>query len=184
MQKFYIGLKGSYGGVLMVGIITGIIGMSLINPLSLAAGAVIGRKAYKDDAEARLLRRRNEAKMLIRRQVDEIIFQVGKQLRDRLRIVQRTTRDHFTAIADEHHRSLADSVLAAQKAATMYATERDKRVTALRKDLERVDALTKRARAITTADTRAATAGAPAAEKRPPASAGTAAEPAVGTATT
>jgi hypothetical protein len=184
MQKFYIGLKGSYGGVLMVGIMTGIIGMSLINPLSLAAGAVIGRKAYKDDAEARLLRRRNEAKMLIRRQVDEIIFQVGKQLRDRLRIVQRTTRDHFTAIADEHHRSLADSVLAAQKAATMYATERDKRVTALRKDLERVDALTKRARAITTADTRAATAGAPAAEKRPPASAGTAAEPAVGTAAT
>jgi hypothetical protein len=122
--------------------------------------------------------------MLIRRQVDEIIFQVGKQLRDRLRIVQRTTRDHFTAIADEHHRSLADSVLAAQKAATMYATERDKRVTALRKDLERVDALTKRARAITTADTRAATAGAPATEKRPPVSAPAAAEPAVGTAST
>ena len=148
MQKFYIGLKGSYGGVLMVGIITGIIGMSIINPLSLAAGAVIGRKAYKDDTEARLLRRRNEAKALIRRQVDEIIFQVGKQLRDRLRIVQRTTRDHFTAIADEHHRSLADSVLAAQKAATMYATERDQRISALRKDLERVDALTKRARGI------------------------------------
>lgn len=153
MQKFYIGLKGSYGGVLMVGIITGIIGMSIINPLSLAAGAVIGRKAYKDDTEARLQRRRNEAKGLIRRQIDEIIFQVGKQLRDRLRIVQRTTRDHFTTIADEHHRSLADSVLAAQKAATMYATERDNRVTALRRDLERVDALTRRARAIDTVST-------------------------------
>ncbi|WP_448004192.1 dynamin family protein [Agromyces bauzanensis] len=147
-QKFYIGLKGSYGGVLMVGIITGIIGMSIINPLSLAAGAVIGRKAYKDDTEARLQRRRNEAKVLIRRQVDEIIFQVGKQLRDRLRLVQRTTRDHFTTIADEHHRSLADSVLAAQKAASLYAAERDKRVTALKRDLARVDALTKRAAAI------------------------------------
>lgn len=147
-QKFYIGLKGSYGGVLMVGIITGIIGMSIINPLSLAAGAVIGRKAYREDTEARLQRRRNEAKILIRRQVDEIIFQVGKQLRDRLRLVQRTTRDHFTTIADEHHRSLADSVLAAQKAASMYAAERDKRVTALKRDLARVDALTKRAAAI------------------------------------
>lgn len=149
-QKFYIGLKGSYGGVLMVGIITGIIGMSIINPLSLAAGAVIGRKAYRDDTEARLQRRRNEAKILIRRQVDEIIFQVGKQLRDRLRLVQRTTRDHFTTIADEHHRSLADSVLAAQKAASMYAAERDKRVAALKRDLARVDALTKRAAAIDT----------------------------------
>jgi hypothetical protein len=183
MQKFYIGLKGSYGGVLMVGIITGIVGMSLINPLSLAAGAVIGRKAYKDDTEARLLRRRNEAKTLIRRQVDEIIFQVGKQLRDRLRIVQRTTRDHFTAIADEHHRSLADSVLAAQKAATMYAAERDKRVTVLRRDLERVDALTKRARAIETSPARADTARS-AGGPTPAAAAAAAAtaEPRVGTA--
>ncbi len=183
MQKFYIGLKGSYGGVLMVGIITGIVGMSIINPLSLAAGAVIGRKAYKDDTESRLQRRRNEAKMLIRRQVDEIIFQVGKQLRDRLRIVQRTTRDHFTAIADEHHRSLADSVLAAQKAASMYATERDKRVTALRRDLEHVDALTKRARAIDTRDARPAGTEDRAIRARHPAQSRVAAgEPTVGTA--
>lgn len=183
MQKFYIGLKGSYGGVLMVGIITGIVGMSIINPLSLAAGAVIGRKAYKEDTENRLQRRRNEAKILIRRQVDEIIFQVGKQLRDRLRIVQRTTRDHFTAIADEHHRSLADSVLAAQKAATMYATERDKRVTALRRDLERVDVLTKRARAIETADPLPSAQKTPGGTQPPPArSQVTAGEPTVRTA--
>ncbi|HEU4465465.1 MAG TPA: dynamin family protein [Agromyces sp.] len=148
MQKFYIGLRGSYGGVLMVGIITGIVGMSIINPLSLAAGAVIGRKAYKEDQENRLQRRRNEAKGLIRRQVDEIIFQVGKQLRDRLRLVQRITRDHFTAIADEHHRSLADSVIAAQKAANMFASERDRRVQELRRDLQKVDALSARARSI------------------------------------
>ena len=148
MQKFYIGLRGSYGGVLMVGIITGIVGMSIINPLSLAAGAVIGRKAYKEDQENRLQRRRNEAKGLIRRQVDEIIFQVGKQLRDRLRLVQRVTRDHFTAIADEHHRSLADSVIAAQKAANMFASERDRRVQELRRDLQKVDALSARARSI------------------------------------
>ena len=182
MQKFYIGLKGSYGGVLMVGIITGIVGMSLINPLSLAAGAVIGRKAYKDDSEARLLRRRNEAKMLIRRQVDEIIFQVGKQLRDRLRIVQRTTRDHFTAIADEHHRSLADSVLAAQKAATMYATERDKRVLILLRELERVDGLKKRARAIDTGGPRTDSGDTPPSLQQPSASPVATAEPTVGTA--
>ncbi len=141
MQKFYVGLRGSYGGVLMVGIMTGIVGMSIINPLSLAAGAVIGRKAYKEDQETRLQRRRSEAKTLIRRQVDEIIFQVGKQLRDRLRQVQRVTRDHFTAIADEHHRSLADSVIAAQKAANTFANDRERRIQELKRDLQRVDAL-------------------------------------------
>ncbi|HEX6366132.1 MAG TPA: Isoniazid-inducible protein iniA, partial [Agromyces sp.] len=108
---------------------------------------------------------------------------VGKQLRDRLRIVQRTTRDHFTAIADEHHRSLADSVLAAQKAASMYATERDKRVTALRRDLEHVDALTKRARAIDTRDARPAGTEDRAIRARQPAQSRVAAgEPTVGTA--
>ncbi|MFE5673414.1 dynamin family protein [Agromyces sp. NPDC056523] len=148
MQKFYVGLRGSYGGVLMVGIMTGIVGMSIINPLSLAAGAVIGRKAYKEDQENRLQRRRSEAKTLIRRQVDEIIFQVGKQLRDRLRLVQRVTRDHFTAIADEHHRSLADSVIAAQKAANTFASDRDRRVQELKRDLQRVDALSAKVVAI------------------------------------
>ncbi len=148
VQKFYVGLRGSYGGVLMVGIMTGIVGMSIINPLSLAAGAVIGRKAYKEDQENRLQRRRGEAKTLIRRQVDEIIFQVGKQLRDRLRQVQRVTRDHFTAIADEHHRSLADSVIAAQKAANTFASERERRVLELRRDLQRVDVLARKVVAI------------------------------------
>ncbi len=96
--------------------------------------------------------------------------------------MQRAARDHFGAIADELHRSLADSVLAAKQAATMYATERDKRVTALRRDLERVDALTKRARAIDTVDSRSASATTAAPATRvagPPVEAG---ERAVGTA--
>ena len=94
------------------------------------------------------IRIQSHGENLIRRQVDEIIFQVGKQLRDRLRLVQRITRDHFTAIADEHHRSLADSVLAAQKAANMYASDRDRRIQQLRADLKQVDALSSRAKSI------------------------------------
>ncbi|WP_210505854.1 dynamin family protein [Naasia sp. SYSU D00057] len=141
MQKVLIGMRGSYGGVLMVGLVTSIVGMSLINPFSLAAGLVLGRKAYKDDREARLKKRQSEAKSLIHKQLDEVIFQVGKQLRDRLRLVQRATRDHFTAIADEHHRSLGASVLAAQKSVNLYAAEREKRVRELRAELKKVEAL-------------------------------------------
>ena len=97
--------------------------------------------------------------------------------------MQRTTRDHFTAIADEHHRSLADSVLAAQKAATIYATERDKRVTTLKRELERVDALTKRARAIDTGAARVSGGEAAAAANRSAASPpGVADAPVAGTA--
>jgi replication fork clamp-binding protein CrfC len=141
LQKVLIGMRGSYGGVLMFGLLTGLFGMALINPLSVGAGLLLGRKAYREDKEARLKRRQAEAKALVRRQLDDVVFQVGKQLKDRLRLVQRSTRDHFTEIAEEHHRSLADSVAAAQKAATTYKLEKEMRIRDIRAELKRVDAL-------------------------------------------
>ncbi|WP_461190420.1 dynamin family protein [Arthrobacter sp. Z4-13] len=147
-QKVLIGMRGSYGGVLMFGLLTGIFGMALINPLSVGAGLLLGRKAYREDKEARLKRRQGEAKVLVRRQLDDVTFQVGKQLKDRLRLVQRSTRDHFTEIADEYHRSLADSVAAAQKAATTYALEKDLRIRDIKNELRKVDALHRAATAV------------------------------------
>ncbi|AUI50190.1 dynamin family protein [Arthrobacter crystallopoietes] len=143
LQKVLIGMRGSYGGVLMFGLLTGIVGMALINPLSVGAGLLLGGKAYREDKEARLKRRQTEAKALVRRQLDDVVFQVGKQLKDRLRLVQRATRDHFTEIAEEHHRSLADSVLAAQKAASTFTLEREDRIRQIKAELKRVNALRK-----------------------------------------
>jgi hypothetical protein len=148
VQKVFIGMRGSYGGVLMFGLLTGIVGMSLINPISIGAGLLIGGKVYKDEKSARLKRRQSEAKSLVRSHIDDVIFQVGKQLKDRLRLVQRGTRDHFTEIAEEHHRSLAESVLAAQKAATTYSLERDQRIQQIKTTLGRVEELHKRALAL------------------------------------
>jgi hypothetical protein len=147
VQKVLIGMRGSYGGVLMFGLLTGIFGMALINPLSVGAGLLLGRKAYREDKETRLKRRQGEAKALVRRQLDDVTFQVGKQLKDRLRLVQRTIRDHFTEIADEYHRSLSDSVAAAQKAATSYAQEKEGRIRDIRAELKKVDALHRAAKA-------------------------------------
>ncbi len=148
VQKILIGMRGSYGGVLMFGLLTGIMGMALINPISVGAGLLLGGKAYREDKEARLKRRQQEAKALVRKQVDEVVFQVGKQLKDRLRMVQRATRDHFTALAEEHHRSLADSVLAAQKAASHFNQERDVRIREIKASLALVESLRKQAVAL------------------------------------
>lgn len=139
VEKIYIGVRGSYGGVLMVGLATGLIGLSLINPLSLLAGVLVGRRAYREDVTARLARRRFEAKNIVRRYIDEITFQVGKQLKDRLRLVQRTSRDHFTAIADQLHRSLSDAVLTAKQSANTYTENREKRIAALMLTLKQLD---------------------------------------------
>jgi len=142
-EKIYIGVRGSYGGVLMAGLATGLIGLSLINPLSLLAGVLVGRRAYREDAANRLNRRRFEAKNIVRRHVDEVTFQVAKVLRDRLRVVQRTGRDHFGAIADEMHRSLAEATLAAKQGAGARQEDDKKRIAWLRghiQQLERVKA--------------------------------------------
>jgi hypothetical protein len=126
-QKILIGMRGSYGGVLMFGLITTIMGMALINPISLGAGVLLGTKAYREDREQRIARRRIEAKNAIRQFTDDVVFQLGKESKDRLRIVQRLLRDHFTGIAEQALRSLNESLRAAQDAAAMAANDRETR---------------------------------------------------------
>ncbi|SJN27296.1 ISONIAZID INDUCTIBLE GENE PROTEIN INIA [Microbacterium esteraromaticum] len=140
-EKIYIGVRGSYGGVLMVGLATGLIGMALINPLSLLAGVLVGRRAYREDMGNRLTRRQAEAKGIVRRHIDEVTFQVGKQLRDRLRFVQRTARDHFGSLAEELHSSLSEALLRAKQAATGFTSSREQHIGMLQSrvlELERV----------------------------------------------
>ncbi|WP_240638642.1 dynamin family protein [Microbacterium sp. ABRD28] len=138
-EKIFIGVRGSYGGVLMVGLATSLIGLSLINPLSLLAGVLVGRRAYREDMGNRLSRRRFEAKNIVRRHIDEVIFQVSKQLKDRLRMVQRAARDHFGSIADELHRSLSEAVLAAKQAAGSFSANQDQRVKQLQAQIAQIE---------------------------------------------
>ncbi|MGY1663658.1 dynamin family protein [Geodermatophilus sp. SYSU D00705] len=140
-ERTLIGLRGSYTGVLMTGLVTSLAGMAIINPVSLAAGVLLGRKAYTDDKKQRVARRQAEAKAVVRRHLDEVVFQVGKQLKDRLRTVQRTLRDLITDTAEEMSRSLADAVAAAQRSTKEATAERDARVRSLRLRLDQLDRL-------------------------------------------
>lgn len=140
-ERVLIGVRGSYTGVLMTGLVTSLAGMALINPISLAAGVLLGRKAYKDDAAARVQRRQAEAKMVVRRHLDEVVFQVNKYLKDRLRVVQRTLRDLITDTADELSRSLSDALRATQQSTRDATTERAARIRSLRQLLGRIEAL-------------------------------------------
>ena len=110
-------MRGSYGGVLMFGMLTSVAGLGMFNPLSLGAGLLLGRKAYKEDMENRMLRVRNEAKTNVRRFVDDVSFVVSKESRDRLKGIQRQLRDHYREIANQTTRSLNESLQATLAAA-------------------------------------------------------------------
>lgn len=132
-HKVVTGMRGSYGGILMFGMLTSFAGLGMFNPLSLGAGFLLGRKAYKEDMENRMLRVRNEAKTNMRRFVDDVSFVVNKESRDRLRAIQRQLRDHYRSIADQTSRSLNESLQAALATAKLEQTERDTRI----KELQR-----------------------------------------------
>ena len=132
-HKIVTGMRGSYGGVLMFGMLTSFAGLGMFNPLSLGAGFVLGRKAYKEDMENRMLRVRSDAKTSVRRFVDDVAFVVGKESRDRLKGIQRQLRDHYREIANQTTRSLNESLQATLAAAKLEENERNTRV----KELER-----------------------------------------------
>lgn len=132
-HKIVTGMRGSYGGVLMFGMLTSFAGLGMFNPLSLGAGFILGRKAYKEDMENRMLRVRSEAKTNMRKFVDDVAFVVAKESRDRLKGIQRQLRDHYRDIANQTTRSLNESLQATLSAAKLEENERNARV----KELER-----------------------------------------------
>ncbi|HET9255415.1 MAG TPA: dynamin family protein [Pseudonocardiaceae bacterium] len=147
-DKLLTGMRGSYGGMVMIGILTMQIGLQMMNPLSLAAAALLGGKTLREDKQNRLKRQQAEAQMLLRKQVDDASFHVSKELRDRLREIQRLLRDHFTDVATELHRSLSESIQAAEKAANTEVSARKQRMAQISSELSQIDTLRQDARAL------------------------------------
>ncbi|ATL71667.1 P-loop NTPase family protein [Nocardia terpenica] len=124
-------MRGSYGGLLMVGVLlTALLNMPPVNWYSGAAAVLFGVNAVWEDRRMRRERRQAEAKVAVSRLMDDVIFQVSKESRFRLRAVQRTLRDHFTDLATQTLRSVDESLRAAEEAAAMHSPEgRNRRLT-------------------------------------------------------
>jgi Dynamin family len=140
-QRAFVGLRGGYIGTLMAGMASTFMGLTLLNPFSAAAGLLMGGKMIRDESRRLLDRRRMEAKNTVRRYVDDVSFQVGKQSRDVLRYMQRDLRDHFMARSDELARSAQESLIAAERALQTGEAERQQRIADLHAELERIAAL-------------------------------------------
>jgi len=162
-SKLFTGVRGGYSGFVMGGMAMGLAGVSMLNPLSIGAGLLFGGKTLHDELKNKKQRRQNEAKVAVRRHVDDVTFQVGKDIRDMLRQLQRTLRDHFSSIAEEMSTSLNEAVMSAQKSVQTDESGRANRIRDLKAELERIDNMAQRARALDGAGAQAAFAsGSPA----------------------
>jgi hypothetical protein len=153
-QKVFSGLKGSYGGVLMFGLATTLAGLPLINPVSLGAGALFGGKSIWD--ESRSLRKRRQAvvKAAAQRHVDEFFMRISKESKESVRQVQRTLRDHFTALTEELQEEIVHSFRSAKQAADADAAEREQRHRDIERKMKRLAGLFEEAQALVAGRTR------------------------------
>lgn len=142
-QTLWTGVRGGYMGVIMVSMFGGMAGLALGPLLPLAAGLMLGRKSVRDEKERQLAVRRQQAKNAFRKYVDEAQFIVGKDTRDRLRMVQRQLRDHYSARAEEFLRSLSETQRAAQEAVKSDQATRQQRLNAVQTELNRIDVIRK-----------------------------------------
>ncbi|MGH3839371.1 MAG: Isoniazid-inducible protein iniA, partial [Pseudonocardiaceae bacterium] len=147
-RKALTGLRGGYVGVLMFGMLGTLVGLSLINPFSVGAGLLLGGKTITDERRRIVSRRQNDAKVAVRRYIDDVIFQASKETRDMLRRVQRDLRDHFTTLAEETNRSLTDSLRAAEKSVKTSKGDRERRLAEIKSELERLETLQQKVRTL------------------------------------
>ncbi|OZM82886.1 dynamin family protein [Pseudonocardia sp. MH-G8] len=140
------GMRGGYGGMLMFGMLGTFAGLPIF--AGAPAGVLLGIKSVRDERKRMLQKRRSDAKNGVRKHIDEVTFQVGKDSRDMLRRTQRQLRDHFSALAEEVSTSISASVNAAQSAVKTSSSERERRIRDLKAEIGRVNGLAERARAL------------------------------------
>ncbi|MFC3450852.1 dynamin family protein [Amycolatopsis speibonae] len=143
-QKLFTGLRGSYGGVLMFGLVTSLAGLPLINPVSLGAGVAFATKSVRDEGGMRLQRRQALAKAAAQRHVDDVFIRFSKEIKDEIRQVQRRLRDHFVALSDE----LAEALTRQRELIIAGSAERDRRTQRVKKEIDRLAALHRKAGAL------------------------------------
>jgi len=117
-------LRGSYGSVMMFGLVSAYAGLALINPITIVAGIGLGGKALLDDRGRSVGQRRQQARGAVRTFVDEAVVTGTKHTRDQIRSLHRELRDGFSARAEERQAGLDVAVKEAHAAANCSEVER------------------------------------------------------------
>lgn len=147
-QQLFVGMRGSYSGLLMFGLATTVAGMPLINPISLGAGVAFGLKSVFEERGSRLKRRQTVAKTAAHRHVDDFYLACSKESRDIARRLQRMLRDRYTRYAEERRAEITASAKELKKAVDTETTEKNRRTKEISAALEKLGTLRQRARSL------------------------------------
>jgi hypothetical protein len=109
----------AYSGLLMFTMLAHLAGLAMIPMgVGLVPALLMGRVGLMDDRRRKLEQRRGEAKVTVRRFIDDFNMQVGKDSRDAVRHVQRELRSACAERVTELQRSASEALTAAQASVT------------------------------------------------------------------
>lgn len=147
-QKLFVGMRGSYGGLLMFGLATSLAGLPLINPISLSAGAAFGAKSVFEERGHRLKRRQATGKNAAQRHVDDFFLSYGKESKDTARLLHRALRDRFSAFTQRQRTEIAESAKAIKQVIDDDVARRTQRAQEIRAAINELAALHQRVQAL------------------------------------
>jgi hypothetical protein len=134
-------VRGSYGGLLMFGMVGQMVGLAMLNPFSIVVGLGLGRRTLREERKRQLVQRQQTAKISVRKYLDDVNVEAGKVSRDTIRTIHRRLRDEFTSRAEQLQITIRDSIRAAEAASKERTVGRAQRITELRAELATLDAV-------------------------------------------
>jgi hypothetical protein len=114
--------RGSYGGMLMLGMAGSLLSISVAAPVMLVLSLGLGRRAVREERTRRNQQHQAEARGALHRYAQEISLVVGKECKDALRRTQRLLRDEFSARALSLHQSTTAALAQAERARDLGAS--------------------------------------------------------------
>ena len=141
-------VRGSYGGLLMFGMVGQMAGFAMLNPFSLLVGIGLGRRGLREEKKRQLTQRQQQAKMTTRKYLDDINVEAGKTSRDTVRRAHRDLRDEFADRAEQLQATIRESLRHAEAGMKEAVADRHQRVADVKAELARIEGLRTRAAAI------------------------------------
>jgi hypothetical protein len=140
--------RGTYSGATLVGFAASALALPMALPITLAVGAVLGRKALRDDRKRQLENRRLEMRRAVQRYVAHVSPIADKELRDALRTTERRLRDIFQTLGQELTASAEAALASVGRASSLDERERRSRLESVDRQLDDVASLRQRAAAL------------------------------------
>ncbi len=138
--------RAGYGGAMPImavgGMALGVLGLgTLVLPLAAVAGVVAGRRALTDERDRRLNQRRQQARVAVKKYLDDASFRAAAERKQAQRRVQRLLRDHYGARVKELGATHQQRVVRVEAAVAATAEDRRRQLAGSRDELARLEAV-------------------------------------------